>query len=254
MYTVMYSLTAVGGIQYTTEMARQNSKKGPKVGRDTMRTKVIEQLVMGGSSSGPGTTAVAAVTNASGVYSGSYILNTSGLSSATLVSGAYVTGAIANVDPPHLRKLYNMAQDFKYYRVLSGKFSLVPNVGTTQQGVVVLASSRDVLDAGQSAQVAYASSATYKTFNLSLGKTMSIPLDVDSSWKKVTGALSIPGNTYPFYNGSNTMLVPANTVNDLSFSGVMCSINNAGSSINAGFLTVEYEVEFKGIIDSNINS
>jgi hypothetical protein len=235
-------------------MANKKVKKNQssRIKRDTMRTKVTEQLVVG-TSGAAGTTSVSALTNSSGNFSCGYILNPTGLTSATLASGVWTAGTVGNTDPPHLRKLNNMSVDFMYYRVLGGKLNFVPNVGTTQQGVVVLASSRDAIDAGISAQVAYASSNTYKTFNLSAGKTFSIPLDVDSSWKKISSVLTLPGNSVPF-TGASSQVVPCNSVNDLSFSSVMCTINGAGSVVSAGFLTVEYEVEFKGVIDSAVNA
>lgn len=249
---MMYSLTAVGGIQYTTEMA--NKSKTNNIKRDSLRVKVKEEVVVG-STTGPGTSVVKVTTDSTGTSSVQFALGPAGLQGAVLASGAYTNASNFNIDYPHLRKLYNLAVDFRMYRVLSGKLIFVPNYGANVTGLLALASSRDVSDVGQSAQIAYASAANYRVFNMSqVNKEMAVPLDVDTAWKKVTPLLSVANNSPPFTAASsNTTVVNMNTVNDLCFSGIGCTVNTGPASAAVGVLVVEYEVEFKGLIDSAVN-
>lgn len=249
----MYSLTAVGGIQYTTEMA--NKSKTNSVKKDTLRVHVREEIVQG-SGANPGTTVPRVTTDASGTSSSGFALSPLGLTASSLSSGAFVAGSTGNVDPPHLRKLFNLASDFRMYRVLSGKLVFVPNYGANVTGQLALSSSRDVADSGNSAQIAYASAANYRVFNLSqVNKEFSIPLDVDSSWKKVTSVLSVPNNVPPFLGPVSTAVsIHVNTTNDLCFTSVACTVNTGPASASVGVLVVDYEVEFKGLIDSAVNA
>lgn len=240
------------------QMTKQNRNKSNAQPRDTMRTHVREELVVG-SGSNPGTSVAQIIIPANSGSSGlQYVLSPLGLAAPTVSNGVYSTVTTANIDPPHLRKLYNMAIDFKRYRVLSGKLIFVPNYGSAiGSGLITLASSYDPQDIDSATvQVAYSSSQSFKTFNLSqVNKEISIPLDVDTSWKKVTNLLAVAGNTNP-YTGPSTAIVPVNTVNDIAFTAIGAIIVNApisSNAVNYGFLAVEYEVEFKGVIDSAIN-
>lgn len=237
-------------------MPNKTNKQNNK--RDTLTTLVREELVYGGSG-GPGTSTVNAIITA-GQTSSSYnfVLSPLGLVCATLVSGVFSNVASSFADFPHLRKLYNLASDFRYYRVTSGKLIFTPNVGSAQIGQVVLASSRDPSDSFTSAQIAYSSGPNYKTFNLSsTNKETSVPLDIDSSWKKVSAYLTVPASTSAMHgNVNNTGLVPVSTVADLSFSCVSINVINPVASafdVNYGVVTIEYTVELKGIIDSAVN-
>jgi hypothetical protein len=257
VYDRMYSLRGVAGIQYTT-LNMVNQTKNRAVKRDTMRTKIREEIVYG-SGGLPGTSVVNTIIPANATSSNyQFALCPVGLTSAVLSSGAFVNGTAGNIDPPHLRKLFNLAVDFRYYRVLSGKLIWTPSVGSNQTGLIVLSSSRDPGDSSFAAQAAYSSGPNYKTVNLSaVNKEVSIPLDVDSTWKKVSGVLSCPGGTAPF-QGTTTgsALVNTNSVSDVCFSSVSVNIINATTSsaqVNYGLLAVEYDVEFKGVIDAAVN-
>jgi len=236
---------------------KQMKGRKPQSNKDGLRTTIREELTVG-TPTGIDNTAVSATIAANGnAWSGTYVLSAAGLKSAYLSGTSFIAGG--NVDPPHLRKLFNLAIDFKYYRVLSGKLIFVPNYGSTQSGQIIMSSSKDIGDASQTAQAAYSSSANYRTFNLSqVNKDIAIPLDVDSSWKKVTSALSLPGQTAPF-NGTAgaATIIPVNTVNDLCFTGISMTVTNpntVASPVNYGVFMVSYEVEFKGLIDSAVNA
>lgn len=236
---------------------KQNKGRRVQPNKDGLRTTIREELTKG-TPTGIDATAVAAIIPANGTAASySYALGPAGLRSAYYSGSGFLAGG--NVDPPHLRKLFNIASDFKYYRVLGGKLIFVPNYGSTQSGQIVLSSSRDVGDSSQAAQAAYSSSVNYRTFNLSqVNKEISIPLDVDSAWKKVTSVLSVPGQTSPF-NGSagSATIIPMNTVNDLCFTGISMTVTNpsaVASETNYGVFMLSYDVEFKGLIDAVVNS
>ena len=87
---------------------------------------------------------------------------------------------------------------------------------------------------------------------------MSIVLDVDASWKKVSSVLSVPGQSVPFTGTAGTAtIIPVNTVNDLCFSGVAMTVSvptAVAADTSFGVFMIDYEIEFKGIIDSAVNS
>lgn len=236
----------------------QSKKAAKGRSRDSLTTHVREELVYG-TATGPAAGVVAAIISA-GQTSSSYnfVLSPLGLTCATLAAGVYSSGVNYNADFPHLRKLFNLSQDFRYYRVLSGKLIFTPNVGSTQAGQVVLNSSRDPSDVLTSAQIAYSSGPNYKTFNLSMvNKDIFVPLDVDSSWKKVSSILSIPASATAMHgNTNNTGLVPMATVADLAFSSVGVNVINPTTQsidVSYGIITIEYDVELRGIMDSAVN-
>lgn len=237
---------------------KKNNNNNRQAVRDGLRTKVREEVMIG-SAGGPGSNVVnLTVPPSSSSSSVSMPLNPAGLGCATYASGGFVNTSGPNVDYPHLRKLNTLAADFRYYRVLSGKLIFTPNVGSTSAGQVVLSSSRDVSDSGISAQIAYASGPNYRVFNLSgVGREISIPLDIDTAWKKVSYVLTCSGGTSPYLGaGPVSALIPVNSVADLCFTSIAVTVNNAplqsGASLY-GYVTVEYELELKGLIDSTVN-
>ena len=240
-------------------MSNKQNKQSRKaqMPRDGLRTHIREELTKGSVQNIDARAVTATILNGGTSGSYNYVLSPLGLTSAYLSSGNFIAGG--NVDPPHLRKLYGMALDFKYYRVLSGKLIFVPNYGSTQPGQLVMSSSRDVGDSSNYAQSAYSSGPNYKTFNLSLvTKEISVVLDVDTSWKKVTTVLSVPGQSIPFTGTAGAAtIIPVNTVNDLCFSGVAMTVSvptAVTADTSFGVFMVDYEIEFKGIIDSAVNS
>lgn len=235
-----------------------NKKQAAKMhaAKNSLRTRIREEVMLG-SGSAPGTTSAVAVLNGTNTNTGgAYCLTPLGLTGAVLSAGVYTNGTIGNVDPPHLRKLNNLAIDFQSYRVLSGKFVFIPSVGVTTPGQIVLATSRDAIDGATLPQVAFATGTSSRVFNLSVGKEVSVPMDVDSSWKKVTSVLTQAGNTMPLGGTAlNTTLVSFNSIADLSFSTVSWLLTNTSNTVttNYGVFAVEYEVEFRGLIDVAVN-
>lgn len=236
-----------------------SSQKRVRAATDGLRTEIREEIVVGsGGVPGTGVITPTLAANATAV-NGTAILSPVGLSAAFLsASTTFTQGSFGAVENPHLRKLYNLALDFKYYRVTRGKIIFTPNVGSTTTGQLVMASFRDPMDASTVPQVAYASGPSYRVFNLSnTNKEISIPMDLDSSWKKITSVLSIPGGSAPFSSTAGaSALITVNSASDLSFTTFSWLLTNPVANTNSvtyGNFSAVYEVEFKGIIDSAIN-
>nr|WON42284.1 hypothetical protein [Actinidia tombus-like virus] len=228
--------------------------------RDGLRTQIREEIV-GGSGALPDTNVLTATLAANTTSNNGGVIFTpkglQGVVAANTTPVTFIQGAAGNIEPPHLRKFYNMSVDFKSYRVLSGKVVFTPNVGSTTTGQLVMASYRDPMDSTVVPQVAFASGPNYRVFNLSqTNKEISIPLDIDPSWKKVTDILTYPRSSP--WGGSSTAgtFVTVNSASDLCFSSFCWLLVNPVQSANEvkyGNFSVVIEVEFKGLIDSAIN-
>lgn len=256
----MYSLTAVGGIQYTTEMAKQNNqimkkRNGMKsVKSDILHTRVSEQLMVGAVGSA-GTLVAAPRTDVSGIANDQFFLSPLGLTAAVLTAANYQNGPVNNVERPHLRKLNNLSLDFRRYRVLNGKLTFVPNIGSNTSGSLTMSSSADPFDLVTATAVAYSSGSSYKTFQLASNKECSIPLSVDSSWKKISSVLSCPMG--PVFDGAGTstgVVVNVASLDDLCFTAIGFNFQDAPPMTLMGTFRLDYEVEFSGIIDVAANA
>nr|QJD14919.1 coat protein [Actinidia yellowing virus 2] len=254
----MYSLTAVGGIQYTTDnMTKTTQQKRTKVVNNHRFNGCRDAFMQGGTGATPGVTALGIVTtSASGNTSGSYALCPIGLTGVkTVTAGTVTIGGTGNISSPPLRGLFNKAVDFQWYRVTRAKLVFVGNVGSTTTGSLILCGYTSPMDVSVGTSIATTSSRSTKTFDLasSAGKELSVPVPVDSSWKKVSSILSTSGNAAPFFGGSDTFVNVA-TVEDLCFGSVSYSVIGApAAAALIGSLYLDYDVEFKGVIDSNVN-
>lgn len=231
-------------------MPKRNNNNGPK---DTMRT-TLREMVMMGTAGSPGTTVYAPVTDAIGAND-RFFLSPVGLTAATLSASTYADGSTTNVEKPHLRKLYNLALDFRLYRVLSGKLVWVPGCAVTTPGQITMSSSADPFDGVVATAVAYSSGQSYKTFNLSAGKECSIALSVDPSWKKISSVMSCPMGSV--FDGSGTaanVVINVASLDDLCFTTIGVNVQGSGSGVTVGTFRMEYEVEFKGLIDAATNA
>lgn len=249
----MYSLIAVDGIQYTTEMAKNSTRRSAPRSNHVFRG--CREVITAGSAASS-TTPAAMTTNSSGGYSFAWPLCPLGLTTATYGSTTYSIGTTGNVFPPVLRGLYFRATDFQLYRVTRARAVFVGNLGSTQTGAITIAGYTDVIDTNiPSTQGNVSSSQSVKSFDLAnaASKELSVNIPVDSSWKKVTSMLLIPGGVPPFTGSSTTMLVPVNTVGDLCFGGVSVTVVGAAASQSIGCMYIDYDVEFKGLVDSSVN-
>lgn len=186
-----------------------------------------------------------ATTGSSGVASGQMVLTPLGLASASIVSGT--PGDNAPVDNPHLRWLNTQALNFGSYRVLRAKLIFVAGIGSTTSGTIAMAGYKDASDSNVGLATAYTVGPYAKMFDLASGSTqreLSINLPVDTSWKKIGRALMVLGNSIP-YVGANSVIVPVNTVNDLSFTTFGWQIVGAPANTPIGAFFLDYEVEFR---------
>jgi hypothetical protein len=213
-------------------------------------------------SGAPGTAIGSITSNASGNGNTAFVLAPVGLTAATFASGVYTNGTTCNISAPPLRGLFNKAVDFQMYRVTRAKLIFVSNQGTTCIGRITLAAYTDPLDASSITYDSYVSGPNTKKFDVSSAATrdVSIPVPVDSSWKKVSSILTVPGNVYPFNGADATSAVTVNTVGDLCFGAISVNLSGFGvgtsvsANSNVGTFMLEYDVEFKGVIDSAVNN
>lgn len=213
-----------------------------------------DAIMVPGAGATPGVTAFTVTSNASGASSGSFPLSPVGLTGVRVVSGALAVGATGNICAPLLRGLYNKAVDFQMYRILRAKVVFVGAIGSTTSGALTLCGYTDPLDTSNSTSPATISGPSTRVFDLanSSSREISVPIPFDPSWKKVGHILSTVGVSVPFVGGSD-MLVSVNSVQDLCFAGVTYYVSGAPASTALGSLYVDYDVEFKGVIDSSIN-
>jgi len=213
-----------------------------------------DAIMVGGTGGTPGTTALMLVSNSSGSVSGSSPLSPLGLTGVRIISGALTIGGTGNVCAPLLRGLYNKAVDFQLYRILRAKLVFVGAIGSTISGSLTLCAYTDPLDTNVGTTPSTISGPSTRVFDLasSSSREISIPIPYDPSWKKVGHILSTAGASAPFFGTSDT-LVSVNSVQDLCFAGVSYYVTGAPGTTTLGSLYVDYDVEFKGVIDSSVN-
>lgn len=184
------------------------------------------------------------------------ILAPLGLTSVTLGASAYTAGTLGNVTGPPLRGLYNRCVDFQWYRVTRAKLVFVSAVGSTVIGQVTLAGYTDPADVAASTIQTYLSGTGTRTFDLASASTreISVPIPVDSTWKKCSSVLSVPGNSYPYTGASAGSLASVANVSDLSFGAVQCNLAAGTANQYVGTLHLDYDIEFKNPIDFSINA
>lgn len=152
-------------------------------------------------------------------------------------------------DAPHCPWLNNNARNFERYRVLNATLIFVGNVGSTTIGSLTVTSTTDVSDYVRGI-VTPATSTGGKTVNLASASTREqrFPLDVDSSWKKVSAS------TLYCTNGSVQTLYPFNSFNDLLFTAIDVYVTGGPATTNVGSFYLEYDVEFKDPTSFVINA
>lgn len=232
------------------------SKRGPA--KINHRFLNVREVILNPT---PGTgltqTPMPVTSNAGGAGNGATVLTSMGLTSVVLTSGNFSVPStgVYNVLRPALRGMYNRASDFQWYRVTRAKLIFVGNVGSTATGTITLAAYTDPSDVELNTNAPFISGANTRVFDIAnaANKELSVPVPVDSSWKKVTSVLASPGNAYPYAAADATSFVPVNTVCDLSFGAVQWTCANAGASVSLGNLYLEYDVEYKAPIDASVN-
>lgn len=213
-----------------------------------------DAVLVGSAGGSPGSVPLTIASNGSGSASGSFPLAPIGLTAVRVVSGVPTIGGSGNVVGPLLRGLYNRAIDFQWYRVTRARLVFVGTVGSTMTGTLTLAAYSSAIDASINTSQALVSGPSTKVFNLaaSTNKELSIPIPTDSSWRRVTNVLSTIGSASPFF-GPADAIVPVATVDDVCFAGVSYLVAGASASLPMGLLYVDYDVEFRGPVDSSLN-
>lgn len=235
VYMQMYSLTAVGGIQYTTEMPNKQKTKNRTVHQHSFKG-VRELIVTDGSSTNPGPLAPAA--NATTLA----VLSSVGVYGLKLGSGP--TFAQASSYKPYLKWLWSNATNFREYRVTRATLVVVGNVASTATGNFNVVSSSDFGDVFLGGlQPSYSTGPAGTSVASLATKDARFPLVVDSRWKQVTAYTSF------LYNDQITS-VPIHTVEDLAFCYFAIS-NNSTQAL--GICYLDYDVEFRGPINPLIN-
>jgi len=235
-------------------MAKSN-KSTPKVNH---RFVGVREVVLNPSTgTGAITFPMPVASNAGGTGNGATVLTSIGLAGVTFSGGAYFNPAsgVANILRPALRGMYNRALDFQWYRVTRAKLVFVGSVGSTAVGTITLAAYTDAIDVAAQTIATVISGPNTKTFDIatSSSKELSVPIPVDTSWKKVSSVLTVPANSYPFTAADATSFVVLNTINDLSFGSIQWTCTGAGNAQALGSLYVDYDVEYKSPIDTSVN-
>lgn len=155
---------------------------------------------------------------------------------------------------PLMRGLYGRALDFQWYRVSRAKLVFVGSVGAPTQGIITLVGYSSPTDVNIGTGIPQLSGPSTRTFDFANSSTreLSVPIPVDSSWKKVTSIMSTLGTGAPYFGGSGTV-VNVSSVDDICFGAVSYTIGSGPNSTYMGTLFIDYDVEFKGVIDASVN-
>lgn len=204
----------------------------------------------------PPTQAILITSDANGVAGFGVVLAPLGLTSAVLASGAYTNGTIGNVLAPNLRGLFAKAIDFQWYRVTRARLVAVCVTGANTVGSIVLSGYSDPMDIQTVTLTSNVAGPNNKSFPLAaaVGRELSVPIPVDGSWKKVSSIMTVPGNVYPFNAAAATSVASVATVADLSFGAIYVRVVGAPANTPVASFYIDYDVEFKGPIDSSVNA
>lgn len=235
-------------------MAKATKVKRPQVNHAFKSCRdAIQPNTPGSSPGSAGLNIVIATAGTPANYAG--VLTPVGLTSTQLGASSYTKGTSGNVLPPSLRGLFTRAVGFQWYRVTRAKLVFVGSVGSTSAGSIVLAGYSDPADVMNITYSPFLSGPNTKTFDLasSSSKELSVPIPVDSSWKKVSSQLSLPGDVYPFNASGPGVLVPVNTVSDLAFGAWTVYAYGVTTAGQIGSVFIDYDVEFKLPVDGSVN-
>lgn len=240
VYNAMYSLTAVGGIQYSTEEIMKQKQVAKKQRRSVMHFQMRENLFTDATTS----SVLTVSTSGSGGAAGALCLTPQGLRTPVLATGVF--GALTTVDPPHLKWLFSQSDNFGSYRVTRASLKIVGNVGSTATGTIGVMGFKDPADSSATIQLANVQGQYAKSFDIGslANKEQSLSLPVDSTWKKVSSVLALPGQSQPF-TGTNAMLVNVNSLGDLSFTSFSWIVVGGPATANICQFALDYEVEFR---------
>lgn len=187
--------------------------------------------------------------DASGNLNRNFVIAPFGVKTPRLtVTGGNLVGTPQMYYSPSLAWLYSTAINFEQYRITNARAVFVGNTTVDTHGFITIASSPDHGDF-KSQGINRANGAGAKTFALSssANKELSVQLNIDPSWKKITALTVALSGTI------NVDLLPLNTVNDLIASSVSISVNGGPSDAYIGMMVVVYDVEFRHPISYIMN-
>ncbi|APG76469.1 hypothetical protein 3 [Hubei tombus-like virus 3] len=244
--------SSCGWIQYTQH---KMPKKNNKSATSHVFRGCREIFLVPAPRAGVNNTVFSLVSASDGSAAFAQVLCPLGLTSVKLGTSTFTAGSYGNVTGPPLRGLFNRASDFQWYRVTRAKFVFVGAVGSTATGVLTMNAYSDPYDIAIVGSAATMAGPSNRTFDLasSTNKELSIPVPVDSTWKKVSSMLTVPGNSYPFNAVDATSFATLNTIGDLSFGGVGAYLQGAPGSVTVGSFYLDYDIEFKSPIDVQLN-
>jgi hypothetical protein len=179
-----------------------------------------------------------ATSDATGNASGTISINTVGVSGWNTTTNVSVL-----ISQPRLNWLFNTSRNFGRYRILRANLIIVGSVASTVTGIVSIHSGTDFTDYGTG--IGYVGPGGYSFDLASLStKNKTIPLTIDSTWKKVTGVTTgvASGATYA-----------VNSINDLACSQITWNITGAPASTSCFSMYIDYDIEFSNPMSIGYN-
>lgn len=169
-------------------------------------------------------------------------LNPLSLVTMKLASGP--TATLATMESAHLRWLNVTATNFKQYRILRAVLIVVGTQASTATGNFSVFSSPDYSDVFLGTAPSYSTTGPGTSVASLATKDQRFPLDIDTSWKKVSSRLCA-------VSSDQVTVTPITTVDDASFCSVAVS-NNSTAAL--GIAYIEYDVEFRGPLNISLQA
>lgn len=158
-------------------------------------------------------------------------------------AGSTITWYYQSLAFAQMSWLYSTSLNFEMYRVTRATLIIVGNLGSNATGRVAVASSPDGADYTNSDPAFHVVAGGGRVFEIGqlASKDGRMPLDIDSSWKRVSQkTVHIADDGFG--------ITPISTFNDLAFTKVAWRVVGAPANTNVATLTIEYDVEFKNPI------
>lgn len=234
----MYSLTAVGGIQYSTEMAKKTMKGGAK----TVSHTRIRDILVGDVASPTGALALLGSGGINITLSPNGIGSYQPVCSATGVECTYNYHQVANAYLPWLKQ---MSAGYGQYRVTSATLIIIGSTGSTAGGRLTVASSPNCADLAQTITPAAAIGSGAKAMDIAqiASKEIRVPLNIDTSWKSVSFRTNMLLNDM----AAKQVCVSIRSIDDIAFTNIAVittGYTGANQDVVANF-ALEYTVDFK---------
>lgn len=158
-------------------------------------------------------------------------------------AGSTITWYYQSLAFAQLSWLYSTSQNFEMYRVTRATLIVVGNLGSNATGRVAVVSSPDGADYSTGDLTFPMVAGGGRVFEVGqlASKDGRLPLDIDSSWKRVSQkTVHIADDGFG--------ITPISTFNDLAFTKIAWRVVGAPANSNVATFTIEYDVEFKNPI------